>query len=456
MEPHGSIDTAFHAEGVGVGGARGVSRVVWVVAHPDDETLNAGGLLAALASRCVVTLVTCTRGERGEMIGADLAHLPSDPVEMARFREGELDRALAALGVDQHYFLDAVDGGTRLVDSGMQWDEAAPLVRALPARDAGADAFSNAPLERSVAALTRVLDMTQAQLVIADEPGGGYGHPDHRRAHEVTMAAVERAQQRPELVAWPVRPISTVRDAQEWLRSRTDRPTTGVDGQPLTIAEPEGEMPSIVVPDDAVDVEIDVSAQVPAVVVAMEAHRSQIQAVGAVADTSPTSPAVGWYALSNGLLQPIMRRAWLRAAPGTDAAALRSAIGVTLGAPEQAEPLSAGRWYRPTMVLFSALLAIVIAAVGTTFHRVSPPWGLLVALVALAAGGVLARSFVDRAGQLCFGVAAVATVLTMTYISPGGDVLVTDEPIGIAWILGSIVAALLVPALAPRRWFADD
>lgn len=434
---------------------RPIERVVWVVAHPDDETLTAGGLLAALAGRCAVTLVTCTRGERGEMIGADLASLVGDPVEMAGFRTGELDRALAALGVAEHLFLDTVDGGPRLVDSGMSWDEQAPLVRALPAPDAGPDAFTNAPLERVVGALVTVLDRIQPDLVIVDEPGGGYGHPDHRHAHEVTMLAVERAAHRPLLVAWPVRPLSAAHAAQEFLRARADLPRTGVDGQPLALSEPDGPTPSIVVPDDEVDVEIDVEQQLPAVVAAMVAHRSQVQAVGLAPDVPSHSPAVGWYALSNGRLQPILRRAWLRAAPGWgDRQTLSTAIGATLGA--RAEDTAAGRWYRPTMIVFSLILGVVVAAVGTAFHRTSPPVGLIVGLAALAAGGALARTFVDRTGQLCFGGAAVVTVFTMTYLNPGGDVLVTGEPLGIAWIIGSIVAAALVPALLPRRWFQDD
>jgi N-acetyl-1-D-myo-inositol-2-amino-2-deoxy-alpha-D-glucopyranoside deacetylase len=435
--------------------ARPIERVVWVVAHPDDETLTAGGLLAALAGRCAVTLVTCTRGERGEMIGADLSPLVGDPVEMAGYRTGELDRALTALGIADHLFLDTVDGGPRLVDSGMSWDEQAPLVRALPAPDAGPDAFTNAPLDRVVGALVTVLDRVRPDLVIVDEPGGGYGHPDHRRTHEVTMLAVERAAHRPPLVAWPVRPLSAVHAAHEFLRTRADLPRTGVDGQPLALSEPDGPTPSIVVPDDEVDVEIDVEQQLPAVVAAMVAHRSQVQAVGLAPDAPSQSPAVGWYALSNGRLQPILRRAWLRAAPGWgDRQTLSTAIGATLGGP--APVTAAGRWYRPTMIVFSLILGVVVAAVGTAFHRTSPPVGLIVGLVALAAGGALARTFVDRTGQLCFGGAAVVTVFTMTYLNPGGDVLVTGEPLGIAWIIGSIVAAALVPALLPRRWFQDD
>lgn len=433
--------------------APAIRRVLVVVAHPDDETLTAGALLAELAAHCPVTLVTCTRGERGEVIGADLAHLADDPDALAEHRVGELRRALDALGIADHRFLDEVDGGPRLVDSGMRWDDDARLVRALPAADAGPDAFSVAPLERSVAALTAVLDDVRPDLVLVDEPEGGYGHPDHRRAHEVTMAAVARAAEPPPFVAWLVRPVSAVRVAQEWLRGRTDRPTTGETGA-LTVAEPDAPLPSIVVPDDAVDVQVDVTERLPALADAMRAHRSQVQAVHLVDPAEVTGPAAGWFALSNGLLQPVLRGAWLRVAPGWgDPAQLRDALGALLDGsePERGE----GAWYRPSMTAFSAVLGVAAGALGTAFHRVSPPWGMVTALLLVVAAGVLARTFVERAGQLAFAVATIAAVLVLTYVRPGGDLLVTGEPIGVAWIVGSMVAAAIGPALVPRRWMAE-
>src|SRR3954451_2889391 len=84
-------------------------------AHPDDETINHGATMAKyVAEGAQVTLVTCTRGEQGEVIPPELAHLAADGSgpddenagdELGSYRVGELAAAMAALGVDDHRFL---------------------------------------------------------------------------------------------------------------------------------------------------------------------------------------------------------------------------------------------------------------------------------------------------------------------------------------------------------------
>ena len=83
----------------------GAARVLFVHAHPDDETLASGGTLAALAAagRDPV-LVTLTRGEQGEVVPGPFASLQGTP-GLARHRETELAAALAMLGVAAHAFL---------------------------------------------------------------------------------------------------------------------------------------------------------------------------------------------------------------------------------------------------------------------------------------------------------------------------------------------------------------
>ncbi|WP_255449014.1 PIG-L family deacetylase [Cellulomonas sp. JZ18] len=97
--------------------------LVAVHAHPDDESLATGALLATWAAAGLpVAVVTATRGERGEVIGERWAHLEGDGPALAAHRVEELRAALAALGVRDHVFLDEVAGtDRRYEDSGMAW-----------------------------------------------------------------------------------------------------------------------------------------------------------------------------------------------------------------------------------------------------------------------------------------------------------------------------------------------
>src|SRR5882724_8543727 len=91
-------------------------RLLLVHAHPDDESINNGATMAKYAAEGAhVTLVTCTLGERGEVIPPELRHL-AGAAGLAEERERELTAAMKALGVADHGFL----GGTgRYRDSGM-------------------------------------------------------------------------------------------------------------------------------------------------------------------------------------------------------------------------------------------------------------------------------------------------------------------------------------------------
>ena len=91
-----------------------MKRLLLVHAHPDDETINNGATMARyVAEGASVTLLTCTLGEEGEVIPAELSHLEGaegDP--LAEHRRGELAGAVATLGVT-HHLLGASDEGGR-------------------------------------------------------------------------------------------------------------------------------------------------------------------------------------------------------------------------------------------------------------------------------------------------------------------------------------------------------
>ncbi len=273
-------------------------RMLLVHAHPDDETIGTGATMAKYAAEgAQVVLVTCTRGEQGEILVPELAHLAADrDGGLGEHRAGELAAAMAALGVQDHRFLDEVpDGGShgppRYVDSGMAWG---PDGTAVPAPSPPPGAFALADVDEAATRLAVVVRQVRPQVLVTYEPGGGYGHPDHVQAHRVAMRAIELARldgpggigwEVPK-VYWSVLPESTVRAD---LRAMTERGDVPFEGW-----SPDGPLPSMVVPDDLVTTAVDGAAHLPAKATAMRAHATQIAVDGP------------FYALSNGVGQPLV------------------------------------------------------------------------------------------------------------------------------------------------------
>lgn len=174
----------------------GARTVLAVHAHPDDETLSTGALIAHLVGRGTrVVLVTATRGEAGETVPGSIPD--RDPRSFARVREDELDAAAAALGVQRRMHLGtppalAPGAGPRTYrDSGMQW--VTPHL-AGPADDTGPDALTRRPRAEALADLVAAIDAEHPDALISYDDGGTYGHPDHVRVHELTRdAARERS-----------------------------------------------------------------------------------------------------------------------------------------------------------------------------------------------------------------------------------------------------------------------
>lgn len=260
-------------------------RLLLVHAHPDDETLTTGGTMARYAADpdTSVTLITCTLGEQGEVIGSELALLAADAADqLGGYRVGELAAACAALGVTDHRFLGGTgrwrDSGMVLSGRGVRAAIPAQLhPRALAAREALAD---------QVDALTAVLEEVAPQVVVTYGPDGGYGHPDHVRAHDLTAAAVRRV---PEVA----RLFATVHG-----RTALDVGLTavaGAPGMPFRMPAPD-ELPSA--PDADVTLALDVSAQRAARLAALAAHATQV----ALWVAEP----VAALAMSNGVAQPFL------------------------------------------------------------------------------------------------------------------------------------------------------
>lgn len=160
---------------------RETPRLLFVHAHPDDESLSNGATIAHYtAVGAQVRVVTCTLGEEGEVIGDHWAELAVDRADqLGGYRIGELTAALRALGVDAPIYLG---GAGRWRDSGMLGT--APRRR---------QRFIDADEREAVGALVAIIREQRPHVVVTYDPKGGYGHPDHVHTHTVTVAAVASA-----------------------------------------------------------------------------------------------------------------------------------------------------------------------------------------------------------------------------------------------------------------------
>ncbi|KJX75091.1 N-acetyl-1-D-myo-inositol-2-amino-2-deoxy-alpha-D-glucopyranoside deacetylase [Mycobacterium lepromatosis] len=153
-------------------------RLLFVHAHPDDESLSNGATIAHYTSRgAQVQVVTCTLGEEGDVIGDRWAELTVDHADqLGGYRIFELTEALRALGVSAPIYLG---GAGRWRDSGMRGT--APRRR---------QRFIDADENEVIGALVAIIRELCPHVVVTYDPRGGYGHPDHVHTHLVTAAAV--------------------------------------------------------------------------------------------------------------------------------------------------------------------------------------------------------------------------------------------------------------------------
>jgi len=166
--------------------------VLFVHAHPDDETISTGALIAELrAGGTEVFLLTATRGERGDVVPGPLSGLEGTDA-LAEARESELQCASDALGVTERFWLGHGPARAhglrprRYRDSGMTWIRPG---LAGPADDVPHDALAVAPLPEVAADLAALIAHLHPTLVVSYDNGGGYGHPDHVQSHRAARSA---------------------------------------------------------------------------------------------------------------------------------------------------------------------------------------------------------------------------------------------------------------------------
>lgn len=241
-----------------------------VHAHPDDESITTGGTIARYSAEgAYVAVVTCTLGEEGEIIPSGLDQLGAWAADqLGGYRAGELATAGAALGWTTHRYLGGIG---RWRDSGMAGTPSAEHPRA----------FVRGRVDEQAAQLLDIFDELRPQVVVTYDSFGGYGHPDHIRAHEVTMAAARRA-------ASVRRVFHTVSSASATAHGLAALRRAG--DVPFRIPA-DDELPTT--PDERITTRIDVGDYLPAKFAALRAHETQV------------TVARGCFALSNGIAQPV-------------------------------------------------------------------------------------------------------------------------------------------------------
>ncbi|MDJ1132858.1 PIG-L family deacetylase [Streptomyces iconiensis] len=188
-----------------------MESLLCVHAHPDDEALWTGGLLAKHADAGARTAVlTCTWAE-------------GTP------RAGELARSLEILGAEGPRLLGYADAG-----AGASAPEGVPR-------------FVDVPLDEAVGQVVARIREFRPEVVVTYDAFGGYGHEDHIHAHRVATLAAEAAGQpqlypeagapwRPEALCYATLPVSFVREVWHDLFGEAPPPAGGAgsgDGAPL-------------------------------------------------------------------------------------------------------------------------------------------------------------------------------------------------------------------------------
>jgi N-acetyl-1-D-myo-inositol-2-amino-2-deoxy-alpha-D-glucopyranoside deacetylase len=364
-------------------------HVLFVHAHPDDETIGTGGTIATLVDRGAgVTVLTCTRGERGDVIPADIKVLEGDGPALAEHRVKELSNAMAILGVEDHRFLGSRDARQpgfeprRYLDSGMVWGESGPETLG----ELDPDSLAAADFGEVAADVAAVIVSSGADAVVSYDPNGGYGHPDHILAHEAALRAAE------------------------------------VMGVPFY---------SIVAPGDPLaddDLTVDVSAAFERKTEALKAHRSQLTVDGDrfVLSSGPYLAIGSSESFRRMTARPTGFGSWqqLRLTEKVVTSLLSLLVGVAAGG----------------ICTVNHQLVLSVGAVRF-------PIGVVVSLAIVAALLIGSRIvFESRIPASLAAVGVLGALAILTLGGAGGSVLVPANPAGYTWTYGATIVVAVVLA----------
>jgi N-acetyl-1-D-myo-inositol-2-amino-2-deoxy-alpha-D-glucopyranoside deacetylase len=245
-------------------------------AHPDDETIGTGGTMAkAVRAGHRVVVVTCTRGEMGEIVVKEM-DTADNHRRLGEIRAGELEAAMHELGVTE-------------------WDNLGYRDSDMMGREGNNDprSFWQADLDEAARRLTWMIRTYKPDVVTTYNAYGGYGHPDHIRVHDVAVLAVPRAADPnwyPEqlgagLEPWTAKKFYEQATPESVRRAMNERlAELGVDSfwlpppdaTPEQLAEYEERMSKMLAPDDTITTWVDIGDVLELKWSAIQKHVTQI------------------------------------------------------------------------------------------------------------------------------------------------------------------------------------
>jgi LmbE family N-acetylglucosaminyl deacetylase len=218
-------------------------------AHPDDESIATGGVIAQAAKLGHrVVLVVATRGEHGEVNEGVLR----EGELLGDRRTEEMTRAAEILGIERVEFLGYIDSG----------------MMGTPENDAPGS-FWTADVEEAAGRLAAILREEDAEVVTVYDSHGGYDHPDHIQVHRVGVRAAE-------LAGTPrVYEVTMNRDQirRFMLERRNELEASGTD-VPVEVQDPE--QITMGTPDAEITTVVDVREFIATKRAALAAHASQV------------------------------------------------------------------------------------------------------------------------------------------------------------------------------------
>ena len=187
-----------------------MTSILAISAHPDDESLFAGGTLAMYAEQGhEVYILETTRGEGGEVGEPPL----TTEENLGAYREQEVRKAAQALGARDIFFLPYIDPHMEING----------IARPIDVR-----------LEEFAQTIGEYVGRLQPDLIITHGSNGEYGHPQHIYTHRATRMALANGAPDTALLSWCAwynpsnherilnqdDPADIVRDVTPWLEAK--------------------------------------------------------------------------------------------------------------------------------------------------------------------------------------------------------------------------------------------